>query len=423
MGNWSGQLLLSIGTLILISSCGGCGSHSWRESYRYQYKEPYDLYALHELLAARPAGLEVINDSLQTIADLEPDGNDNYIYVGRSMFLDEDDVTALLKFVGVGNNAFLFLEAIPEDLQYHLFSSDCFYSLGAQQLYNDPAAYRLRDSVDFNLSESSLLPDGLRTCHIYKYKASRRNWRSFNYQALCDEAYGTESLGYIDPGGTNFVRHAYGKGEIFVHIEPILFTNYYLVDSSRYRYAEGVLSYANPGTFYWDEYSRSYRPPPRQRDPYAPDGGRQLLGGNHTLSYILEQPALSFAWYLLLFGLLLFLLFRAKRTQRIIPIKHPKENASLQYVDTIARLSLQNANHAQLARRELKVLRHFLQERFQIRWREGQAPPPDLSERTGLDANVIDEALTQIRFVEQRTYLEPGDLGRFYQSIRPIYLA
>ena len=417
------QFSLAAAILILLSSCGGCGSHSWREAYRFQQKEPYDLYALHELLAARPAGLELINDSLQTIAELEPDGNDNYIYVGRSMYLDEDDVTALLDFVSAGNNAFLFLEAIPEDLQYHLFSSDCFYGLGYDQLYNDPSTYRLQDSVSFTLAESDLLSDGLRTCHISNYKPSRRDWRSFSYQALCDEAYGTESLGFIEPGGTNFIRHNYGKGGIYVHIEPILFTNYYLVDSSRHQYAEAVLSYANPGTFYWDEYSRSYRPPPRQQDPYAPDGGRQLLGENHTLSYMLDQPALAFAWYLLLFGLLLFLLFRAKRKQRVIPIKHPKENASLQYVDTIARLSLQNGNHAQLARRELKVLRHFLQERFQIRWREGQPPPPDLIERTGLDAQLIEEALTQIRFVEQRSYLESGDLGRFYQSIRPIYLA
>ncbi|MEL6393381.1 MAG: DUF4350 domain-containing protein, partial [Bacteroidota bacterium] len=309
------------GILLLLGSCGGCRQHDWNIGFDFEGDEPYDLSGLAYVLKERDAGLTFIQDSLQSLAEEDYGTEENYIYVGRSMFLSEEDFSTLLDFVEVGNKAFLFVEGLPEELQYHMFSSDCFYGIDPSQVYFYDDIHMNIDSVSFDLVNSSLLPEGLFTTHIVDYEPSRRRWRAINPMAFCDQAYGTQRLGTVTPSGeANYVRRKYGDGEIYVHVEPLLFTNYYLWDSTRTQYAEAALSYAHSGKFYWDEASRSYRPPPQPRNPYDPDGGRQLLTDNHAFSYVLSQPGLTFGWYTFLLGLLLFLIFRAKRKQRVIPL-------------------------------------------------------------------------------------------------------
>ncbi|MEL6275266.1 MAG: DUF4350 domain-containing protein, partial [Bacteroidota bacterium] len=119
---------------ILISSMG-CNQFTWWERYRYNKKQPYDLYALYSLLEARESGLVFHKDTLQALVNLQTT-NTNYVYVGQNMFLDEADVTALLNFVEQGNNAFIASKWIPEDLSYHFFGPDCYYYTN-DGYYND----------------------------------------------------------------------------------------------------------------------------------------------------------------------------------------------------------------------------------------------------------------------------------------------
>lgn len=412
----------SIAVLLLLNACTGCKDHNWALGFDYEGEEPYDISGLVYMLQQREEGVSFIKDSLQTLEDELYGEDENYIYVGRSMFLSEADFSTLLTFVERGNKAFVFVEGLPEELQYHLFSSDCFYGIDPGQVYYYDDVHYMVDSVRFDLINEELLPGGMKTCHIEGYKPSRRRWRSINPNAFCDQGYGTEELGTVTPSGeVNFMRRQYGDGEIYVHVEPLLFTNYYLWDSTRTSYAEAALSYANPGKFYWDEASRSYRPPPQPKNPYQADGGRQLLTDNHAFSYVLSQPGLTFAWYAFLIGLFLFLLFRAKRRQRVIPMIHSKQNSSLQYVDTLARLNQQNGSHYQLAKREVMLLRHFLNERFQVRWGEGKPPPEGLAQRIGLRPEELKPALDQIAYIKDRNYLDQKELNTFYESLQPIY--
>lgn len=408
---------------LLVFLCYGCGGgcgNDWQEQYRYNRKSPYDLYALYNLLEARAPGLVFHEDTLSALlADSTTDAN--YVYIGQTIYLDETDITGLLNFVELGNTAFIATKWMPEDLAYHFFGPNCQYYF-EYGLYNGVSSY-IDDTIHPQLTQEDLLPNGVPALSfVNNHKPVNHEWYFLDDFTICDEEYGLEVLGNLD-SGHNFLRLPYGDGELYFHTTPELFTNYFLSDSSRYDYARGVFSYLAPGPVYWDEYSRSWRPPPRtnNRNQWSGNGGRNLLSDNHALSFILQQPALAFAWYLLLFSGLLYIIFRGKRRQRIIPVRTPKENSSLQFVDTIARLTEQHGNHSRLAKEEIKVLRHYLSDRFKIRWPEGQDPPLDLAERTGLAPTIIEEALIQIKFVNQRNYMEPGDLLRFYRAIQPIY--
>ncbi|PHI19433.1 hypothetical protein CEQ90_13005 [Lewinellaceae bacterium SD302] len=409
---------------LLLTLSSGCG-YSWWESYRYNKEEPYDLHALYSLLEARPSGFTHNRDTLGAL-DFDSSLVASYLYVGANIYLDEEDVTSLLNFVEAGNKAMLITKNIPNDISYHLFGPNCYYFYEDSYYSNSDLEYVYDTTLSLFLTNPALLPkDSVQLYFAYDSEPIAHSWGYLREEWLCDPGFGNEILGTLDSNRVNFIRLRYGEGELLVHTNPELFTNYYLTDSSRYHYALGVLSYLGDGPVIWDEYARNYHLPPSQRNQsnYNPNGGRNLFTENHALRYILEQPPLALAWYLLLIGGFLYVIFRGKRRQRIVPFRTKPENSSRQFVDTIARLAYQHGNHAQLAKREITMLRQYLQERFQVRWPEGKELPDDTALRTGLPQEVVDHAARQIRFVDQRDYIEEGDLMLFYRAIHPIYQA
>ncbi len=405
------------GLLLLLS---GCNQFSWIESYRYNKKQPYDLYALYELLASRPAGLQMNKDTLGSLLK-DSLQQANFIYVGSSIYLDEADVSALLNFVHYGNSAFLCVKAIPEDLRYHLFGPDCFYLM--DQAYFSGIDDVYEDTARFFIDYPGLLPDtGFVTDFKYRFRTTKHNWTYIDSAMLCDPYYGLTTLGSIENGGFNMLQLSWGDGYLYLHTSPELFTNYYLSDSSRQAYATAALRYLADGPVFWNEYGRSRKPPPSGKGPgYEPGSGRRLLSDNHSLGYILEQPALGLAWYLFVGAAILYVLFRAKRRQRAIPIIQPPKNETLAHVDTVASLAIHHGQHLKLARQELRSLRHHLLERYQIRWLEGQAPPADLAQRSGLSQLRVNKAAIKAKTIENAKQLDAEELRDCYRVLQALY--
>ena len=63
------------------------------------------------------------------------------------------------------------------------------------------------------------------------------------------------------------------------------------------------------------------------------------------MRYILSQPALKWAWYIFLTGMFLFIIFNAKRKQRIVPIIKPLTNTTIDFTKTIGNLYYQEGDH------------------------------------------------------------------------------
>ncbi len=413
------KIPLSLYPLLFLAaiSSTGCWT-SWAESYRYDEEEPFDLYALYELLEARPEGLQFVEDSLAVLRDTTA-GPSNYVFAGSYAYYTEASVTDLLDYVERGNNAFIAAHDLPEDLATFLFSYDCYYSF-----YDDNERILLEseDTLQMQLVWDSTTYE---VFNVYDFEPYARPTRFLNGGLFCDEGLDNEIIGTFAEINVNFARLNWGEGNFYFHTNPIFFTNYYLADSLQYAYAEAALAVLGPGPVYWDE---SCRVPPsaaRQRNTRNNQqgyrGGRNLLTGNEALSYIQEQPPLALAWYTLLLATLLYVIFRGKRRQRIIPVIHRRENSSKRFIDTISRLVYQKGHHLALARQELASLRHHLQERFGLRWREGEPPPENLSEVIGASEELANRALIEIRIVQNRKYLEDHELMRFYRAIEPLY--
>lgn len=130
----------------------------------------------------------------------------------------------------------------------------------------------------------------------------------------------------------DFIKVNFGKGHFYIHSEPLVLTNYYLLKSKNL-YIESVFSYLpNRETVWFLE-----NDVPLSMSP---------------MRFILSNPPLKYAWYLLLFGLLIFVLFNAKRKQRIVPIQEPLKNTSIDFIRSIGNLYLQEGDfHEMMAKK------------------------------------------------------------------------
>lgn len=411
--------LLNYGAMAMcLLTFSGC-PESWAETYEHDGKQPHDLYALKELLAARPEGLNMVEDSLSVLKEAQE--RSNYIFVGDYAYYSEKSVTELLNFVEQGNTAFIAAYQLPEDLGYHLFGDACFNDYYLDQNEKYPTLYL--DTVPLTLGVDTFIQ-----YQLWDYLPYPRATNYIDGSLLCDDSFDNEIKGFLAYDNVNFVRLHWGNGDFYFHANPIFLTNYYLADSLRHEYAEATLAALGPGPVYWDEYSRVPPSVARQRNNQRNQqnqrgysGGRSLLQGNEALSYIQKQPPLALAWYTLLFSALLFLILKGRRRQRIIPLISRRENSSKRYIDTLSRLVLQSENHGALARQELNALRFYLNDRYGIRWKDGAPPPENLAELLGISEEIASRALIEIRLVQKRAYLEESDLMRFHRAIEPLF--
>jgi len=74
----------------------------------------------------------------------------------------------------------------------------------------------------------------------------------------------------------------------------------------------------------------------------------------------LSKPALKSAWYLALFSLLLFMVFNAKRKQRIVRVIKPLENTTVAFTKTIGNLYYETKDHNNLIAKKITYFLEYI---------------------------------------------------------------
>lgn len=137
----------------------------------------------------------------------------------------------------------------------------------------------------------------------------------------------------------SFIKVNFGKGKVFMHTEPLFLTNFYLLKSGNEKYAESVFSYL-----------------PDQETVIFTDSS--FFQSRSILRFILANPPLKYAWWLLLAGLLIFVIFNAKRRQRIVPVIEPLRNKSAEFVKSIGNLYLQEGDFHDMMAKKAQYFLH-----------------------------------------------------------------
>jgi hypothetical protein len=313
----------------------------WTPTLVNRHKIPYGSYilfsALDSLFGYKPDVLR--STPYEFCGDTSSAGtSDLYMFIAVKTAFSGTDAKAILDYASLGNEVFISSENIGDALSDSLglelsrdFSMD---SLGTRLV--NPA---LGNDRAYGMKRGTI------TGHVSRYDTAR-----------------SVVLGMNSRGQVNYLMQRRGKGRIFIHTAPGMYTNYSLLEHDNLDYVSRSLSYLSydPGGFYWDEYYKQ---------------GRE--GETSPLRVLLARPMLKAALYTALIAMLLYMIFQSKRRQRIIPVVTPPRNSTVDFVETIGQVYLGKGNHRNIALKQIT----YLFEQFRSRY--------------GLDTSVPDDALAR----------------------------
>ena len=313
----------------------GCKKTSWVENFREKSKAPFGTYIVYnelgDYLAEEVVYLkENIYDYLYYNYNEGGLEQASYVCIKRSAFkLKEDAVESLLSFVADGNEAFISLNYFNDQLKKRLH----FEAINLDENAYDNAYLKSLKGMFYLVNETFK-----KQAYVFNRNVKR------HYFSDIDKAT-TIVLGHAiieDEKHPNFIKVYYGKGAFYLHANPIVFTNYYLLKDNE-AYAENILSYLPNTQVLWDPQVRSSK--------FFLDQDEDKPS---IFKFFLKHETLTWFLYVFLGGILLFMLFNARRKQRVIPIIKPLENTTVAFTQTIASLYMKEENHKRLAEKKIK---------------------------------------------------------------------
>ncbi|MDI9258248.1 DUF4350 domain-containing protein [Flavobacterium sedimenticola] len=352
----------------------------WRPSYIIKDKVPFGLYVFDQEAENVLGGTKIkkINNTFYEFLDrqYDYDNQNGYKIKGTLMnicdeyVIDDESTNEMFYFVSHGNTAFLSVQHLPK-----IFTDSLKIKL--------ESAFNIDNKTDCWLANTQL--------GNQKYDLSKG---AGTYFFSSFDTLTTTVLGYQGTDANkkvNFIKIPYKKGNFIIHLQPVAFTNYHLLKDNHADYASKVLSYVPKGDLFW--FTKAQTGISESGSPFR---------------YILSQPALRYAWYTFLIGIVVFMIFNAKRRQRVIPIIKPLPNTTVDFTKTIGNLYYQEGNHQNLI--DKKII-YFL-ERVRNEY---------LIDTTVLDENFIKKLHLKtgkdLKDIEHLVYLINYQRKSYHQSI------
>lgn len=390
----------------------------WRESYKPDSRGPYGTKVIFELLQGYFPGepLTVLEDSIKGQLPNEMESA-SYIFIGEALFMDSADLKTLLAFVEAGNQAFISSKTIPFDLMFHLYYEEC------EEAYWDDYSSFADTVARLNFDHPSLQKKGGFTYkYLDRYQVAPYSWSYIAPYYFCGLEEGLVSIGTLNDSLSIFARVPYGEGYFYLHTVPLAFTNIQLLDEAGLEYANRTFSHLHAGPAYWDDYSRVPEWMGRRRNERQYYNASRQLSSESPLQYILGQPPLAWGWYLLLALGLLYMAFRARRRQRIIPVLEPNTNTSLEFLSTIGRLYFLQNNHRQLALQQIKLWQGHLREHYFLQTREmDKAFVEKLANKSEIPEDAINKILLLCRNIQSSNFVSENTLIEFHRLLDDFY--
>jgi hypothetical protein len=315
---------------------------NWRPSYTSISKIPFGCFVLfNELPSLFPnSEIQSVEESIYDVL-IKNDSSitSNYILINDNIYLDEQETNQILEYVAKGNQVFIGTTELRGKLADTL-------NIEILQEYTIK-----EDTVNVDFTHTDL------NKNIYEFE---RGVNTAFFTSL--DTLNTEILGHIHFKDNtflnneknvkqvkpNFIKTSFGKGSFIINTLPIAFTNYYLL-SDKSSYSANSFSYLHNNLLYWDDYKKS---------------GRKVISS--PMRFVLNQPALKWSYYLVLCGLLLFVIFKAKREQRIIPVIKPLENSSVEFARTVGSLYHQSKDYTNLNSKKINYFLTYIRNRYYI---------------------------------------------------------
>jgi len=388
------KLIVIIGIVVvalLLYINHGDKNVDWSQTYMEEETKPFDTKVFHDQLDFWFKDKKNRN-LYTTFYEYQWELNDsmyhekrNYVNISDNYSIDKSSFEELLYYISLGNQAFISSNYFPE------FVLD---TLGVKMDFISTSIKDQSYSTYLEHVNDSLVYTSKRTygASFFKDTTSVKKL-GFFYDELCEPK-------------TNYVGIAYGEGVFYLHTAPELFTNYQMLSSTSTNYISTVISYLPREKPYL--YDRNFKSDPEL--------------SNSPLRFILSKPPLKWSWYLLLLSIGLFLLFNAKRRQRVIPIIKPLKNTTTEFVKSISTIHHEAHDYNGIIQKNIQYFLEHVRNRYFLQTHKLDDDfIKKLSLKSGKTEDDVRQLITLIIKMKVHTFSTEDPLKKLNKQLENFY--
>jgi len=345
------------------------------------------------------------------LEDADQDSNRTLIILTPAFYPEPHELNSLIRFAAAGNQVFIGARYFADTVLNRLH-------LNWQSGYGRSFANAVVDSLKTTprLTKNGKIPDfvtdSVASSGVEIWNPKQLEWTAYTYPGLFTGNYfdpvdtlHMRVLGRNKRGAPNFVRIAYAHGGgIYVHAEPLAFSNFFLLHKDNKTYYDQALSWMprNTDVLEWSDYFRYNH----QDDHYS------------ALHFLLGNRSLRWAFWLTILLFLVILLVESKNKQKPIAIIPRLRNASEDFVKTVGRLYFQRKDNQNLAAKMILVFLENIRSSYNLPTSVlDDAFAHKLAFRTGRPFNEVIDLIKDIHDSRLKASLTDHEIMHLYQKI------
>jgi hypothetical protein len=356
----------------------------WAETLNNTHKSPFGTYVVYNRIkdifpgaavsTFREPPYNVINDR-----DVQ---HGAYIIIGGTVNITEEDYNKLVRYIKSGNEVFI---AASDFGQY--------------------MRKQLKVETRYNFGSKSGTPIRLLN------SAFKNNWYNIGRGGTNGNFSDFDTtralvLGDSKDHKVNYLKFKMGKGALYLNANPLMFSNYSLLQTTGASYASNALSHLQKtNAVIWDEYYTQGR-----------------IGDESIMRVFLRYAQLRWAFYIAFFSLLAFVLYEMKRRQRVIPVINPLENATIEFVNVVGQVYYEQRNNGNIAQKKSTYLLEHWRSKYNVSTQKlnGELAQA-IAQKSGADVELLNSLITQMTLIRSNNFVSDRELIQFNQNIEHFF--
>ncbi len=365
--------------------------YDWTETYTEEGGQPYDISLFLDVLENSSDNYTYLTNVFSDTGYLEQTGA-NMIMIAKYQSLDSMEITYLKRFIENGNKLFISSRSHSYLLAkgLNLDSTSFLLSIEKQEitLPNDQGGF------PFSFDQFN-------------------NPVDYSWSYFPEHSKYTELGQFFNENGTysNHVNINIGDGVLELHSTPLIFTNYHFRKEEVFEHVNEVIGQIENKTIYYLNPTGSFEYNGRPQISESP------------LRFILANPPLKWAWYIVILLSIIYVFNAMRRKQRPIPIKMLPENQTEAHLEVLYKLYRKEGKHKDLIRIQVKLLQQFLKSKYGINSKNrDDVFYSELSEKLKLETEYLQPFFKDLERAANNSTLTDRELMEIDQNISEFYL-
>ncbi|MBO0331762.1 DUF4350 domain-containing protein [[Muricauda] lutisoli] len=366
---------------------------NWFPSYVSHHKIPYGTYVLNSLMEKHfPNKIEQVQKPPFELLTRTDSIRGTYFFVNETVSFGEAELNVLLDWVDQGNTLFVASDRFEQKLLDTLH-------LEQANVYNDG---QLEPLFYLELSNPKLTSSTYKFTKDY-YTTGFDQLDTLRTTVLAQVYTRSDSTDNIKKH-VNTIKQSFGNGEILLTSFPKAFTNYFILKDTNQEYTAGLLSYLDTDKqIYMDNFHKS---------------GKSFY--TSPMYLFLNTKEFKWAYYLVLIGALIYIIFEGKRKQRAIPVVQPVKNQTLAFTRTIADMYFEKGELHLITKHKIDYFLEYLRSKLHISTQnlEDETFLRNLSMRSNTDLKDVKTLMGTISKLREKQYVTETELKNLNQKIQ-----